>query len=167
MTPKICCFTGHRTIPESDAYSLPLRIEETLERLYSLGVREFRAGGAVGFDMLAALKVISFRNIHPDVRLNLILPCRDQYIKWSSHDKSAYQFTLTHADSVIYLHDKYTAECMHERNRALVSGAHFCVAYMRKPSGGTAYTVRLSERSGLRVINLALDSSDDLLAPTI
>ena len=71
------------------------------------------------------------------------------------------------ADKVLCMRESYTKGCMHERNRALVSGAHFCVAYMRKPSGGTAYTVRLSERSGLRVINLARDSSDDLLAPTI
>ena len=161
MTPKICCFTGHRAIPASDALSLPSRIEEALCKLYEQGVREFRAGGAVGFDMIAALKVLSFRNSHPDVRLNLILPCRDQDARWGAHDRSAYQFTIAHADSVFYIRDTYTDECMHERNRALVSGAHFCVTYMNKSLGGTAYTVRLAERSGLQVINLSPEAEQE------
>ena len=85
------------------------------------------------------------------LRLALILPCRDQDAHWSDFDRTVYSFVLEQADSVFYLHDEYTQECMHERNRALASGADFCVAYMNQPNGGTAYTVNLAEKSGITV----------------
>ena len=161
MEQKICFFTGHRSMPDDEMEALPEKLDLVISDLYSQGVREFRAGGAVGFDTLAALKIIEFRSNHPDVRLALILPCRDQDAHWSDFDRTVYSFVLEQADSVFYLHDEYTQECMHERNRALASGADFCVAYMNQPNGGTAYTVNLAEKSGITVFNLAPPISDD------
>ena len=161
MERKICFFTGHRMIPEREMGALPEKLENAISDLYGRGVREFRAGGAVGFDTLAALKVIAFRNRYPDVRLALILPCRDQDARWSDFDRAAYRFVIKQADSVFYLHDQYTPDCMHERNRALASGSDFCVTYMNRQSGGTAYTVKLAERAGIPVLNLAPSALND------
>ena len=59
MDGKICCFTGHRSISESEIVQIPSALGKIIDELYNNGVREFRAGGAIGFDTLAALKVIS------------------------------------------------------------------------------------------------------------
>ncbi len=154
MNGKICCFTGHRKIEDNEIIRLPSALDATIDGLYERGVREFRAGGAIGFDTLAALKVIAYRKNHPDVRLHLILPCRDQDSRWGNYDKSTYRYILECADSVIYMENEYTPSCMHKRNRALVRGADICVAYLNKADGGSAYTVDLARRSGIEIINL-------------
>lgn len=157
MENKICCFTGHRKIDDNEIIKLPAELERRIEKLYSLGVREFRAGGAIGFDTLAALKVIAFRKTHPDVRLCLILPCRDQDKKWNDYDKRILRYTVECADSVLYIENTYTPDCMHRRNRALVRGADYCLAYVNRIEGGSAYTLNIARREGLKVENLADD----------
>ena len=155
VSSKICCFTGHRIIFDNEMINLPKALEKTLHELYSLGVREFRAGGAIGFDSLASLTVIAFRETHPDVRLALILPCRDQDSRWGTFDREIYAYILKCADSVMYIEDSYTPDCMHKRNRSLIQGSDYCVAYQKEQDGGSAYTVAHAKKSGVTVINLA------------
>ena len=57
---------------------LPRLLVRAITILYGKGVREFRAGGARGFDTLAALTILEFKENHPDVRLVLMLPCKHQ-----------------------------------------------------------------------------------------
>ncbi|MBE6600171.1 MAG: DUF1273 domain-containing protein [Ruminococcaceae bacterium] len=157
MENKICCFTGHRKIDDEEITKLPSKLDREIEKLYSLGVREFRAGGAIGFDTLAALKVLAFRKTHPDVRLSLILPCRDQDRRWNDYDKRILRYTVECADSVLYIENTYTQDCMHRRNRALVRGADHCIAYVTRNEGGSAYTLNIARREGLTVTNLGDD----------
>ena len=154
MDSKICCFTGHRAIPEGDMRKIFELLPDVLEELYTKGVREFRTGGALGFDTLAALRVLAFRKTHPDVRLNLILPCRDQDQKWVAFDRETYRFVIEKADSVMYVSDLYTPGCMHKRNRSLVCGSDFCVCYVARSEGGSAYTFIYALECGLEIINL-------------
>ena len=89
-----CCFTGHRTFSPAVATELIARLEPVLERLYAAGVRDFRTGGALGFDTLAALRVIALRDRHPDCTLSLILPCRDQANRWCAPRRIMKPFCL-------------------------------------------------------------------------
>jgi hypothetical protein len=72
------CFTGHRHIDRSKALLIPTKLKEILEDLISRGAVRFRAGGAWGFDTVAALCVIELQMTHPEISLELVLPCRDQ-----------------------------------------------------------------------------------------
>ena len=51
----------------------------------------------------------------------------------------------------------YTATCMRERNQRLVMLADCCICYYRKSAGpsGTAQTIRMAQKKGIPVINLA------------
>ncbi|MBQ8331062.1 MAG: DUF1273 family protein [Clostridia bacterium] len=151
----ICCFTGHREIADGHLTQLPQSLDRVLEELIAEGVTVFRAGGAMGFDTIAALKVLEKKKSYPHVRLELYLPCRDQTRGWSETGKHAYQYVLERADSFVYLRETYVKGCMHERNRALVQGADVCVTYCVSNMGGTAYTVGYARKNGLRLINLA------------
>ncbi len=150
-----CCFTGHRSFPPAVAAELITKLDPVLDRLYAAGVREFRAGGALGFDTLAALRVIAFRENHPDCRLALILPCGNQSARWSAKDQALYERVRAAADEETVLFRSYTPECMHARNRALVNGSDYCVAYLTKNSGGTLYTCSYALKNGVTLINLA------------
>ena len=152
---KICCFTGHRTIRAHARTALVSLLDTTLKRLYEQGFREFRTGGARGFDTLAALRVLALKKSHSDCRLSLILPCRDQAKNWSAGERAVWQELLDHADTVRVLYDTYTPECMHARNRALVDGSDLCIAYLTQNRGGTLYTCSYALKNGVELLNLA------------
>ena len=153
---KICCFTGHRDIPDNHILRLPEILDTLIKEMISNGVRKFRTGGAIGFDTLAALKILDAKQKHPElgIKLELHLPCKDQANGWSEHDKQVYDFILNRADSCSYVGETYTRGCMHKRNRMLVEGADYCIAYLSTQSGGTFYTYDYAQKKGVTVINV-------------
>lgn len=152
--PMICCFTGHRSIAPDQLKQLPGLLDLALERLIESGVTVFRTGGAIGFDTLAALAVLKKKEIHSKLRLELILPCRDQMSHWGGRDRYIYQYIFDRADSVTYVSETYYNGCMQARNRRLVEGSHYCVAFCGAQRGGTAYTVEYAKKKQVPVINL-------------
>lgn len=154
---QICCFTGHRTIQSGARLALVAKLDRTIAALIASGHTVFRCGGARGFDTLAALRVLYLKKSHPEIRLSLILPCRDQAAAWSEGERLIWQDIQNKADEVRFITERYTAECMHLRNRALVDGADTCVAYLTANRGGTLYTCSYALKQGLSLINLAED----------
>ncbi len=153
--PKtICCFTGHRAVPASHVSRLYELLDEEILFLYNRGVRTFRAGGAIGFDTIAALRVLYLKSQGYDVTLSLILPCRDQASRWPRSAVLDYNFILSRADSVTYVSETYNRFCMLQRDRALVDGSGYCISYLTENQGGTAYTVSYALKNGLELINL-------------
>ncbi len=154
-TIQTVCITGHRDIPPEHALRLPQLLEEQIGALYARGARIFRAGGAMGFDTLAALKVLECREQLPELELHLYLPCRDQAAKWDAVSRRAYEYVLSRADSVDYTAEKYEQGCMLARDRKLIRGGDVCLAYCSKNKGGTFYTLSYAVRLGLELINLS------------
>ncbi len=149
------CFTGHRFIRRNNALLIPTKLKGILETLIERGACRFRAGGAIGFDTVAALCVLELREKYPHIKLELILPCRDQTKAWSEQERQVYNYILSQASTVEYVTDHYTPWCMHERNRRLVNGSQVCIAYLTESRGGTAYTYSYALNKGLEVINIA------------
>ena len=151
---NICCFTGHRNFSD-DPKNIREILSVLLDNMITQGYTVFRAGGALGFDMLAAEAVLDKKDQGRNVRLELLLPCPEQAEHWNLESKARYRRILLLADSKSYIADAYTTTCMHERNRRLVDGASLCIAYQKHEKGGTAYTCRYAEKKGVTVINLA------------
>ena len=154
MQNKTVCFTGHRQIDAAHMMALPALLKAEIARQIAAGAVHFRAGGAIGFDTLAALCVLEQKKQYPHVKLDLILPCRNQDAVWSEQDRRAYRFVLAEADSVTYLYDSYREGCMLERDRKLVEGSDVCIAFLTKSKGGTAYTAAYALKKGLDFVNL-------------
>lgn len=154
------CFTGHRSLPAGDGLrQMMARVDALIAAAYSRGYRIFIAGGAVGFDTLAACRVIVAKKRLPDIRLRLALPCRNQTEKWIKTDDIAlYKHILGFAEKVDYITDFYTSTCMLERNRFMVDRSALCIAYCTKQKGGSAYTVNYAKKEGLGVINIGQDN---------
>ena len=149
-----CCFTGHRRIASGLLADVSDRLKETVGSLYSEGIRLFYAGGALGFDSIAAETVIQFRADHPDARLVLAIPCRNQTLHWKKRDIDRYQEIWNAANDVNVLSEEYDSECMQRRNRYMVDHSAVCVCYLKRKWGGTFSVVRYAENQGLRVINI-------------
>ncbi len=154
MREKTCCFTGHRHIPAEEVETIKNRLEEVITSLYRRGVWYYGAGGALGFDTLAAQTVLRLREKLPKIKLILVLPCLTQTRGWRAEDVSIYEDIKAKADKVVYTAREYTPGCMHKRNRHLVDHSGVCVCYQTKYTGGTAYTVDYAWGQGLEVVNL-------------
>ncbi len=152
---KTCCFTGHRNIPVGEYQNIKRRLRETIKALAERGVIYYGAGGALGFDTLAAQAVLTLQTELPQLRLILVLPCLSQTQGWMEKDRQIYEEIKAHAAKVRYVSERYTPGCMHKRNRHLVEYSGVCVCYMSRATGGTAYTVNYAKQQGLEIINLA------------
>ncbi len=151
---KICCFSGHRDISPETEEIVFVNVLNTIEKLYEEGYRIFKAGGAIGFDRIAADAVIALRQKHSDVELHVYIPCLDQNKFFSESENEHYLAQMRSANKVMCMRKSYTKGCMYERNRALVDGSDTLICYLRKNSGGTAYTVNYAIEQNKHVIRL-------------
>ena len=156
MREESCCFSGHRSVPYELGNQLTQRIKGGINYLHdNMSITTYYTGGALGFDSLAAEAVIDQRKDHPDIRLVLVTPCRDQAERWSAEQKARYERIKNAADDVIYLAEHYYRGCMHQRNRYMVDHSRACICFLTEQTGGTAYPVRYARERGLQIFNIA------------
>ena len=152
MKNQTCCFTGHRKIPLDQLESVTQRLRDAVIASIKDGYLYFGAGGALGFDTLAAQTVLDLKKDYPQIKLILVLPCRTQTRGWKQEDIEEYNRIMKGADKVVYTSMKYHSGCMHKRNRHLVDNSSLCICYLTNLSGGTAYTVRYAESRKIETI---------------
>lgn len=150
---KTACFTGHRVLPEAELPEIAERLEGALTALIEQGYRYFGAGGALGFDTLAAQAVLRLRERYLQIRLILVLPHRDQTRGWPQADIDIYEEIKRRVNKVTYTSENYFRGCMQKRNRHLVDNSSVCICYLTKSTGGTAYTVNYARRCGLQILD--------------
>ncbi len=154
MKEKTCCFTGHRNIPSGIERKLFRITEKIVETAIKDGYRYFGAGGALGFDTIAALVVLKLKERYPDIKLILVLPCLTQTRGWTKEDIAIYEDIKRQADKVVYTSQEYTRGCMHKRNHHLVDNSTMCICYLTESKGGTFYTVNYAKAKGLKITNI-------------
>ena len=148
-------FTGHRNIVGNKRPELRVAVDNALIELYQSGYRNFINGMAMGFDLLAASAVIALKRRFSDVKLIAVVPYRNQSEKFSDYEQKRYQYALQNVDEVIVLREKYSNGCLLRRNDYMLAHASGLVAYYNgKQKGGTFYTIRKANESGMPVINL-------------
>ena len=150
-----CCFSGHRALPGENVETIRKELSVVIDEHIKKGYTRFISGGALGFDLMAARLVAEKRKMNNEIRLIMILPCRDQHIKWSRRDKMKYEEILALADDVEYVCEKYCTGCMHLRNKVMVDSSQVVISYLTDCRGGTAYTVNYAKEKGREIINIA------------
>ena len=157
-----CSFTGHRKIPSEDEAPLTDLLDRAIAYAYREGCRSFFVGGALGFDTLAAKRLIMFRLSHRDIRITVLVPHRGQEERWSRSERHMYGYILSEADEVEYISEEYSSDCMKKRNLALVLRCDMLIAYLSRENSGAGQTVRMAKREGRTVYNLysALSSAE-------
>lgn len=158
-----CCFSGHRLIKKDELPFIQKALEENLKNLILNGYTRFAAGGALGFDTLAAKTVLKLKEEFNQISLILVLPCKNQAAKWHDADVMVYEDIKAQSDLIIYTTDTYVDGCMQARNRALVDMSSVLICYKNRNSGGTAYTVNYAVNEGTKVINLADNNTQEIM----
>ena len=135
---KTCAFTGHRILEED--FSLK-SLKNEVEKVINRGVETFYVGMAMGFDLCAAEVVISLKRKYKNVRLIACIPCYNQEKNFCMKDKKRYVKILKKAYEQILLSETYYRGCMQKRDIFMADNADILIAYLKKSTGGTAFTV--------------------------
>ena len=152
MRERTCCFTGHRDLPVQAQKEIAAKLEQIIISLIDRGIKFYGAGGARGFDTLAAQTVLKLKTNYSNIKLILVLPCLTQTQGWMTKDIAEYERIKAQADKVVYTSQEYTKGCMHKRNRHLVDHSSVCVCYLANKNSGTAYTVNYARKMGREII---------------
>lgn len=155
MREKTCCFTGHRIIPKAEIPQIKARLRQTIVELINDGIIYYGAGGALGFDTLAAQTILDLKADYPQTKLILVLPCKNQSEKWKQKDIDMYEYIKSQADKCVYTSESYYDGCMLKRNRHLVDNSLYCICYLTQHRGGNYYTYNYAKKQGLNIINIA------------
>ena len=157
-----CCFTGYRpskfpfTLNNSnkDYLNFENNLYKEIFQAYSLGVKTFISGMAMGFDIIAAETVLSLRNAKPDVRLVCAIPFKAQAKDFPDDWQQRYNDILNTADDIIYVCEDYNRGCYFKRNKYMVDNSDIVITWFDGRTGGTANTIEYAFRKGRRVINI-------------
>lgn len=154
---RSACFTGHRNL-SCNISVLKADMYNKIERaIVNSGIVDYYAGGAIGFDTLAAEIVLILRRKYPNISLNLVLPCstKEQTISWGDSYKRVYYNIIDQANNVEFVSPKYYNGCMKARNIRLVELADFCYCFYdpKQYKSGTAQTVRFAQNKHIPIWN--------------
>lgn len=151
---ETCCFTGHRKLPKEQYAEIEKVLEKRIIELIKKGVRYFGAGGALGFDTMAALTVLKLKERYSHIKLILVLPCKNQTEKWQQKDIDMYEYIKSKCDKYVYTSQYYYNGCMQKRNKHLVDNSGYCICYLTNENSGTAITVNYAKKKNLMIYNI-------------
>ena len=122
-----CCFTGHRKIPQRKSGQIQERLRNEIVTAIQNGYTFFYAGGAIGFDTMAAQAVLELKTQYPHIKLILVLPCVNQTDGWEQSDIDEYERIRDLADEVIYTSEEYKKGCVCTKEIVILSITAVCV----------------------------------------
>ena len=148
---NVCFFTGHRQIESGRYEEISERVRDFIRDAAERGYKKFIAGGALGFDTMAALAVLELRE---ELGLELIVavPYPQQDERWGQAAQRQYRKILQEADEVVAVSDCYDRGCFHRRNRYMADRSSLCIAYYNGTGGGTKYTVEYALKNQIEII---------------
>ena len=69
-------------------------------------------------------------------------------------DLAIYNEILRLADETVILSEDYYRGCLHVRNRYMVDESSVIISYLRKESGGSAFTTGYARKKGIEIIEV-------------
>lgn len=146
---KRVAVSGHRELEYNFNFK---SLREELEKL-SDKYNVFLIGMALGFDT-ACFQALEKIRENKDIKIVACIPCTNQNEWYSLPQRAEYERMINSADQVIVLKGRYDYTCMRERNRFLVDNSSLLLAYKRKNTGGTVYTVNYAVEKNVPVIRI-------------
>ena len=118
------------------------KLEKIVLSLVEKGVTNFFCGMAKGFDLCAAEVVLKIKEKFPQMKLVACVPYFGQEKAFSKEDKKRYVQILRNCHLKMTFAETYYKGCTLVRDEYMADHADVLVAYLKKQTGGTAYTVK-------------------------
>jgi Protein of unknown function (DUF1273). len=156
-----CFFSGHRELPDENLEAIyNLTRKQITEAIEKYDIKDFYAGGAVGYDMIASILVLSVKyNLYNHINLNLILPTPDYGSRYwkTPREREYYRIILKSVNRIETISPHPYTGINFVRNKRLIEcGCDLGIVYAEPDhkSGGTQSTINLAVREGVRVVNI-------------
>jgi uncharacterized phage-like protein YoqJ len=147
---KTVAVSGHRFLDKDFNKDLLRKVFlELIEKDYDT----FLIGMAVGFDT-ECFKILENIRKQKNIKIIACIPCLNQHKNFSLFQKREYERMVASADEKIVLQQEYDKYCMLKRNNFMVDNCSVLVTYLRKTTGGTAYTERYANKKNVHVIKI-------------
>ena len=144
MSEKVCCVTGHRTIPANQLARVEFELRGLIRQAIGAGCDTFISGFAEGVDLIFARLVLEFQ-AKRYVKLEAAIPYADRIKCCNPEVKTL----LAKCHKVHIVNEQYSPGCFFVRNRFLVDRADAVIAvYDGRQSGGTYQTICYAEEAG-------------------
>ncbi len=142
-----CALTGHRDLSEDfDGEALRKALDELLEAGYTT----FCCGMARGFDLYALSYLVERKEAY-HVCIEAYVPYIKQEDRYPEEERELYRKLITQCDVVHVCGKHYFRGVELVRDKQMVEKADLVLAYLRKDTGGTYYTVKYAEKAGIEV----------------
>ena len=156
-----CFFSGHRELPPEHIEAIyNLTRKKIIEAVEKYSIYDFYAGGAVGYDMIASIMVLSVkRNKFKHINLNLVLPTPDYGARnWKTvQEREYYRIILQGVNRIETISPTaYQGINLVRNNRLIECGYNLGIVYSEPyhNSGGTRHAIKAAEKNGIEVINI-------------
>ncbi len=128
---------------------------QAIVSLISEGFTTFLTGMSQGFDLIAALEVLSLKSEYPSISLIAVVPFLGQADSYSERERECYDAVLGEADRVVCMDDHYTSSKQYlRRNDLLINHSSHLLCYYDGQRGGTMYTYNRALRSHIPITNI-------------
>ena len=143
----VCCFFGHSHTPDSVRPLLKEQVEKLLSEYEDI---HFYMGNHGNFDAMARRTMKELKTQYPHLSYNVVLA----YLpgkKYEFEAEDAYADTL-HPDGLEFVPRRFAISA---RNKWMVEQSDMVICYKIADGGGAAQFIRMAERKGKAIINLA------------
>ena len=147
---KTVAVSGHRFLNKDFDKQL---LKQVFIYLVNNGYDTFLIGMAVGFDS-ECFKILEDIRKEKNIKIIACIPCRCQAKNFNYKNKIEYERMINSADEKIILQENYDKYCMLKRNNFMVDNASALVTYIRKDTGGTAYTVNYAKKKEIPIYRI-------------
>lgn len=134
---------------ENEYVMLMAYIYKALLQADAEGYTTFLCGMSRGFDLLCAEQVINLGG-----KLVCVIPHEGHMFK-DNPWRRAYKRVLKKAPEVITLQPEYSRGCYVKRNKYMIENSSRLICYWDGKRGGTAQTIRMANKAGLDIYNVA------------
>ena len=145
-----CALTGHRKLTPDFREDV---LYDALEELVKGGCHTFYCGMAQGFDLKALECLVRLKQKYRFMIMACI-PYAGQENFYSAAEKQQYRELLQWCDVIVELLPEYRDGCFLARNRYMVDRADCVLAWCKRKTGGTVYTVSYAAKKGKTVLHL-------------
>lgn len=120
---RTCSFSGCQELKQSQFVAVQSFLNREIDRCVSQGMTCFQSGGNSGFELLAALAVLQRKLISPQIRLEIVLSCKEQARDWNRLEMDLYCGILRLADGIRYTAEHEFNGCRQKRDRYLADSS--------------------------------------------
>lgn len=164
MAPKICCLIGHEDLRDYNTEKMKIEIEKQINQLVEKGINYFITSCRLGFETLAALKVVEMRSkTHYDSNLLIMSLFEEEKRKvwfknWSKKDLETYEFIKKNIYEEYNVTGETKGTLLSQHKSMIDISTYVLAAFDEKNLGATKAAINYAIKQNKKIIYLDMEN---------